>query len=172
MRMARAMLQASKLPLKFYAEAQLTASYLYNRYVHGTDSMTPYEHVYGRKPDLSHLRRFGCICYTHVPLEANEAAKLGNSGERCRLIGYGDDDDTEEILGYKLYREADGAIIYSKDVIFDEKAEMKPFNNEDESLDEDVDDVFGDPTYEQPDASVPPELLNESSDEEFFSATD
>ena len=126
MRLGRAMLHASKLPKSLYAEAQLTAAYLYNRYVHGTDSKTPYEYVYGRKPYLSHLRPFGCVCYANIPIEVVEDGKLGNSGEKCRMIGYGDDDDVEEVPGYKLLRESDMTIFYSRDVVFDENCPMTP----------------------------------------------
>ena len=40
MTMGRAMLKNSKLPHKYYTDAQLTAVYLYNRQVHGNDSKT------------------------------------------------------------------------------------------------------------------------------------
>src|SRR4029078_7516102 len=46
MTMGRAMLKNSKLPQKFYSDAQLTAVYLYNRQIHGNDSKTPYQHIY------------------------------------------------------------------------------------------------------------------------------
>ena len=31
--------------------------------------MTPYECFYGRKPDVSHFKVFGCKAYMHVPKE-------------------------------------------------------------------------------------------------------
>jgi hypothetical protein len=31
--------------------------------------MTPEEKFTGKKPDVSHLRAFGCIAYIHVPNE-------------------------------------------------------------------------------------------------------
>ena len=101
MHLARAMLIDSKLPAMFYAEAQLTAAYLYNRMVHGNDSITPYQHIYGRAPNLSHLRPFGTVCYAFVPPELRD--KLEPSGIRCRLLrllGYLDVVDTEECKGY------------------------------------------------------------------------
>ena len=97
---ARAMLIASQLPAKFYAEAQLTAAYLHNRLLHNSHQ-TPYEQIYRRKPDIGHLRPFGCVGFAHVPLESRNS-KLSPSAVKCRLIGYADDDDTEEIKGYKL----------------------------------------------------------------------
>lgn len=70
--------------------------------------------IYGRKPNFSHLRPFGCICYAHIPLETR--SKLENSAEKCRLLGSGDDDSTEEVKGFKLLRESDRSIFYSNDV--------------------------------------------------------
>jgi hypothetical protein len=126
---ARAMLIASNLPPQFYADAQLTASYLHNRLLHGNASATPYEQIYGHKPDVSHLRPFGCVGYAFLPLETR-SSKLDDSAIACRLIGYADDDDTEEIKGYKLIRESDPSFVfYSSDVRFDETLPMLPLAN-------------------------------------------
>ena len=45
--------------------------------------------------------------------------------EKCRLIGFDDDDDTEEMAGYKLLLESDQSVLYCNDVIFT-KEEMVP----------------------------------------------
>jgi hypothetical protein len=46
------------------------------------------------------------------------------------LIGYADDDDTEEIKGYKLIRDSDPSFVfYSSDVRFDETLPMLPLPN-------------------------------------------
>ena len=153
--MARTMLSASKLPIKFYSEAQLTAAYLYNRFVHKGRDITPYEYIYGRKPDLSHLQPFGCVCYAHVPVETNIHGKLGNTAVKCRMIGYADEDDTEINKGYKLYRVAndetndpESMIFYSKDVVFPESPLFEPLRNHDYTDDDyDYDNVFVDPNY-------------------------
>ena len=141
------MLIASKLPVMFYAEAQLTAAYIHNRIIHGKDSKTPYEHIYGRRPLTSHLRPFGCVAFAHIPKELR--SKLQPSAERCRLLGYLDDDDTEELLGYKLLRESDLAIIHSRDGRFDEASAMEPLSQS--SLYDDLihgEDLFGDSTLQ------------------------
>jgi hypothetical protein len=88
------------------------------------NSKTPYEWIYGKRPDLSHLRPFGSVCYAHIPAETR--SKLQPVAYKCRLIGYLDDDDTEELKGYKLIRESDLAVILSNDVRFDEDAIMEP----------------------------------------------
>jgi hypothetical protein len=147
---ARAMLIASQLPAKFYAEAQLTAAYLHNRLLHNSHQ-TPYEQIYRRKPDIGHLRPFGCVGFAHVPLESRKS-KLSPSAVKCRLIGYADDDDTEEIKGYKLLLESDQSLIfYSSDVRFDETLPMTPLTGI-AAFDPYDSSIFQDPTYsdEQP----------------------
>jgi hypothetical protein len=146
MHKARAMLIASKLPALFYADAQLTACYLSNRILHGSDSKTPYEYIYGRKPNVAHLRPFGCIGYSHVPQE--KRSKLEPSAVKCRLVGYGDDDDTEEQKGYRLILHDNYLIsFYSADVRWDDSDSMIPLPTL-AAFDSALDPIFSDPTYD------------------------
>ena len=143
---ARAMLIDSNLPAMFYADAQLAAAYLHNRFIHAGQTKTPFELMFGYPPSISHLRPFGCVAYAHVPEELR--SKLDPSAVRCRLLGYLDDDDTEELMGYKLLRESDLAIIHSRDVQFDEITFPTPLPDillYDDSVH--GEDLFGDPTY-------------------------
>ena len=75
MEAARSMLHAAGLPLSFWEYAVRTAVYLRNRSPTKalTDS-TPYEAWRGDKPDLSHLRVFGCRAYMH--LDRTKRSKL------------------------------------------------------------------------------------------------
>lgn len=50
--MARAMLKDSKLPASYYTEAMECASYILNRTKHGSLERTPFESVFGYKPEL------------------------------------------------------------------------------------------------------------------------
>ena len=45
------------------------------------ENETPYERWYGKKPDVSHLRVFGCVAYAHVP--EGERRKLDNKSKGC-----------------------------------------------------------------------------------------
>jgi transposase InsO family protein len=64
------MLNEKNLPNYFWAEMVATTVYIMNRTptaaVHG---MTLEEKFIGKKPNVSHLRVFGCITYVHVPDE-------------------------------------------------------------------------------------------------------
>ncbi len=65
------MLSHAELPNMFWAEAVAMAAYLQNRSPTSAvkEMKTPYERWYGRKPNLSHLKVFGCQAYVHVPDE-------------------------------------------------------------------------------------------------------
>jgi len=83
----RAMLNEKNLPNYFWAKAVATTVYIMNRTptsaVHG---MTLEEKFTCEKPDVSHLRVFGCIAYVHVPEE--KRSKLDPKAEKCIFIEY------------------------------------------------------------------------------------
>ena len=67
-KVARSMLNEKNMPHLFWADAVFTILYLINRCpTAGVHSITPEEVWSGKKPDLSYLRVFGCVCYVHVP---------------------------------------------------------------------------------------------------------
>ncbi len=76
-----------KMSDHYWAEAVETVVYIMNRTptatVHG---MTPEEKYSGKKPDLSHLKVFGCIAYVHVSNELR--TKLDPKAKKCVFIGY------------------------------------------------------------------------------------
>jgi len=58
------MLNESKLPMYFWADAIYTAAYVLNKtLIKPILKKTPYELYKGRKPSVSHLRVFGCNCF-------------------------------------------------------------------------------------------------------------
>jgi len=46
------------------------------------------EALNGRRPDVSHLKNFGCIAYAQIPNEKRE--KLDDNGEKCVFLGVSD----------------------------------------------------------------------------------
>ena len=66
---ARAMLFAKQLPKIFWAEAVAYVCYIKNRALtkalgYGT---TPYQALFGQKPNISRLQEFGQKCWVHIP---------------------------------------------------------------------------------------------------------
>ena len=115
MKFGRTLLLASRLPAEFYSGAQLMACFILNRLVHAGKTISPYEIMYGIRPQISHLHPFGTICYVFVP--QGRRTKLANVQEKVRLMGFGDDDSSEEIKGYKVVTELDSKIVLRSDVM-------------------------------------------------------
>lgn len=65
----RAIMFDAKIPTEFWPNAIITAAYLINRSPTCTnpDNITPFELWHSRKPDLSHLRVFGCLAHRFIP---------------------------------------------------------------------------------------------------------
>ena len=123
MEAARSMLFHSKLPLSFWAEAVQCATYVRNRSpTSALNNRTPYEFWYGRKPDISNLRVFGCVAYSHIPDE--KRTKLQPKSEKCVFVGYPDD-----TKGFKLFNIESSKFIRNRNVIFHEK-EFHDFHGE------------------------------------------
>ena len=107
----------------YWTEAVATVVYIMNRTltaaIHG---MTPEERYTGRKPDISHLKIFGCIAYVHVSDELR--SKLDPKAEKCIFIGY-----SLQQKGYKCYNPSTRKFTVSRDVVFDEMSSWyKPVN--------------------------------------------
>ena len=87
MEAARSMLHAASLPLSFWEHAVMTAVYLRNRSpTKALTDATPYEAWRGEKPDLSHLRVFGCRAYMH--LDKTKRSKLQPRSIPVIFVGY------------------------------------------------------------------------------------
>ncbi len=83
----RAMLNEKNLPNYFWAKVVSTAVYIMNRTPTTVIcGMTPEEKFTSKKPNVSHLRVFGCIAYVHVPDE--KISKLNPKTDKCIFIGY------------------------------------------------------------------------------------
>jgi hypothetical protein len=81
--------------------------------------MTPKENFTSKKPDVSHLRVFGCIAYVHVPDE--KRSKLDPKVEKCIFIRY-----SLEQKGYRCFNPSTRKLQVSRDVVFDEMVSWYP----------------------------------------------
>ena len=115
MESAHTMTAQAGLSEEYWAEAVATAAYLRNRTAtRSLEKMTPYERWYGRKPNLAHLRVFGCVAYVYIP-DSNRNGKLSKKAERLRFVGY-----SLQTKGYHLIDESTSKVIIRRDVIFSE----------------------------------------------------
>ena len=94
------------------AEAVVTAVYLCNRSpTASVKDSTPYECWHKEKPDVSHLKVFGCNAFVHIPDQKRK--KLDKKSIRCIFVGY-----PASCKGYKLYNPETKKMLRSRDVSF------------------------------------------------------
>ena len=146
---ARSMLYQAKLPLEFWAEACSTAVYLHNRSLTtALKDETPFERLFGRRPDISQLKVFGCVSYVHVP--DNQRRKLDAKAHKAIFVGY-----PPGVKGYKLYDLEKNQFVVSRDVQFFEDN----FDHVKEGSPVDLKSIF--PDMNEGSESVPEHPLNE-----------
>ena len=83
---------------------------------------TPYEHRTGEKPDLLHLKAFGCVTYFHVAKEKRN--KLDAKSRKAIFVVY-----PAGTKGYTLLDISTGDFVRSRDVVFAEE-DFHDFVNE------------------------------------------
>jgi hypothetical protein len=82
-----ALLAHAHVPIKFWDDAFLTATYLINRMpTHVIDNTSPLERLFHTPPNYSMLRVFGCACWPHLwPYNKH---KLSFRSKECVFLGY------------------------------------------------------------------------------------
>ena len=115
MESARSMLSHAGLRNNFWAEAVATAAYVRNRSPTSalSEDVTPYQKWYGCKPNLKHLKVFGCIAYAHVPDAQRQ--KLDKKAKKFRFVGY-----SIQSKGYRLLDEDTKRVLVRRDVVLNE----------------------------------------------------
>ncbi|CAA7013624.1 unnamed protein product [Microthlaspi erraticum] len=114
MEMTISILKHMSLPSFLWGEAARHSTYLLNRIAtRSMKEITPYEAFRSKKPNISHLRVFGCIGYAKV-----DSALLKKLDDRSRrLVHLGTEPGTK---GYRLLDPQTKKIVVSRDVVFDE----------------------------------------------------
>lgn len=103
-----------RLPGYLWEECVRTANYITNRCpTKALKLVTPLEKYSGLKPDLSHLRIYGCKAYVHIPRE--KRSKLEVKSVSCILVGYDD-----QSKAYRCFEPSQRRILINKDIVFDE----------------------------------------------------
>lgn len=102
------------MPNYLWGESVRHSTYLINRIsTRALDGQTPYEALKGRKPNINHLRIFGCLCYAKV-----EKIKLRKLDDISRvLVHLGTEPGSK---AYRLLDPTTKSIKVSRDVVFDE----------------------------------------------------
>jgi hypothetical protein len=110
--MIRTMLDEHRSPRHFWADAISTACYISNQiFLHSILHVTPFELHFGRKPSVSHFRRFGCKCFV---LKCDNVDKFESHSFDGILLGY-----TPHVRSYRVYNFETNTVVESCDVTFD-----------------------------------------------------
>jgi hypothetical protein len=108
------LLAHTHMPLKFWDEAFLAATYLINRLpTKILDFSTPFERLFHEKPNYSGLRTFDCSCWPN--LQPFNTHKLQFRSKQCVFLGY-----NNLHKGFKCLDVAAGRVYISCDIVFDE----------------------------------------------------
>lgn len=104
------------------------------------NGVTPYEAWYGKKPNVKHMKIFGCI--GHVKKLGPGIQKLSDRSQRMVFIGY-----EEGTKGYRLLEPVSKTLHISRDVIFEEDQawDWTSFSTENNQPDQ-PDQFVADPT--------------------------
>jgi hypothetical protein len=66
----KTMIHDQDLPMCLWAEAAMATVYVQNRLSHGALGLKTLEEMFtGKKPEVSHLKIFGCPLFIHIPKE-------------------------------------------------------------------------------------------------------
>jgi hypothetical protein len=112
--LARTMLNEHPSPKFLWAEAVNTACHVVNRVsLRSILNKTPYELWYGRRPNISYMKIFGCKCF--ILNESDKRDKLDPKSNEGVFVGY-----SNSSKAYRVYIKSSRVIVESVHVHFDE----------------------------------------------------
>lgn len=127
--MARSFLKEKQLPSIFWGEAIRHSIYVLNRLpTRAVSGMTQYEAWSSNKPNIGHIRVFGCLAQMKLP--SVHTSKLDDRSKV--VINLGKQPGTK---GYRLYDPKNKSVHVSRDVVFEE-SKAWPWENDKETASE------------------------------------
>jgi len=119
---ATARLAELKLPAKLWNFVYLSSVYVHNMLPGaGSDDQTAFERFTGRKPDVSHLRAWGCEAFVHIPSDIRRG-RFHDKAYEGVFVGYG---QLEGSKAWFVYVPSIGKVVLSRDVTFREAPLVK-----------------------------------------------
>jgi hypothetical protein len=119
MEVMKTMIHDQDLPMCLWAEETMTTIYLQKLLSHSALGFnTPEEMLIGKKPEVSHLKIFGCPVFIHIPKEKRN--KMEPSGKKGIFVGY-----CEVSKAFSIYILGHHHIEINRDVTSDEYATLK-----------------------------------------------
>ena len=119
MEAVKTMIHDEDLPMHLWVEVERTTVYVQNKLSHSALGFkTPEEMFTDKKPEVSHLKIFGCPMFVHIPKE--KRTKLDLSGKKGIFVGY-----CEVSKAFRIYIPGYHHMEISRDVTFDEDTALK-----------------------------------------------
>ena len=131
----RALLYDSILPPTLWAEAIMTANYIYNMSPTSARSKTPWELFYGTQPAVSHMRVFGASAYSLIPKQFR--TKFNWVSSQDNFIGYEPDSKAYRIVVPSSPNSTHYMVIVNRNVTFDESHMHNPLLQDYPNFDQD-----------------------------------
>ncbi|DAZ98944.1 TPA: hypothetical protein N0F65_001383 [Lagenidium giganteum] len=95
--MTKAQMHASGFPRSFWPDTLMNATYIKNRLYNKPINGVPYQRMFGVRPDIHHIRKFGALAYVHVPKGPNRNKEVANAKVGF-VLGY-----AEDTVGCRVY---------------------------------------------------------------------
>ena len=121
--MLKTQIKSSDFPASFWPYLAVTCAHQYNRNIHSTTNLTPYEALFGTKPVVNYMRPIG-IHVIYRPLSDN-SGKLEAIGKRGKLLGYHSSSPTYAVWDVDERRVAYATKIVPRDVSIDKSLQRK-----------------------------------------------
>ena len=109
------MLTEANLPVQFWFHCLTAMVHVLNRSpTAALTGKTPHEAWHKKKPDVSHLRVWGCLAYVHT--QKDKRTSFGPHMEKCIFVGY-----PAGYKGWEFYNPVTRKFIISERAEFDER---------------------------------------------------
>nr|KYP59259.1 Retrovirus-related Pol polyprotein from transposon TNT 1-94 [Cajanus cajan] len=144
--LARTMLNETKLPKYFWADAINAACHVLNKVlIRPILKRTPYEIYNGRKPNISYFRVFGCKCFV-LNNGKEQLGKFDAKANEAIFLGY-----STNSKAYRVYNKRTIIVEESVHVVSDETNKQETKQTEIE----DITDLFDQPPLESEPSEMP-----------------
>jgi transposase InsO family protein len=121
MEAVKTMIHDQDLRICLWPEAVMVVVYVQNQLSHSALGLKTPEDMYtGNKPEVSHLKIFGCPIFIHIPKEKRN--KMEPSGKKRIFVGY-----CEVSKAFRIYIPGHNHIEINRDVTFDEDASLNKY---------------------------------------------
>ena len=114
--MIRSMMSNATLPKSYWGHALETAVLTFNMVPSKSVEKTPYELWFGRIPNMSYLKIWGCKVF----VKRLTSDKLASKSDKCFFVGY-----PKETKGYYFYYQSENKRLLLVMVYFGERVSRK-----------------------------------------------